>query len=469
MADQKALKKRLKKLMQLPANQVCSDCPEKRPTWASLIAPPPGSPPGTDKIGSFCCLECSGSHRRLGVHISFVRSINLDSWKELEVRAMENGGNGKVNAIFEARLAESGKKKPSNLADGPTRERYIRDKYERRKFYDPAGYSIDPRQLASQSSPDISKQSGGKPRPGAPSDLARQRVASRQARMKSNTNSNTGTIAFQPSSAKVAKAPVSAPADFDLLDFGAATNALFPISASAIDNDPFSAPATGTSTQTNLFDSAGGQGHVIPPPTPKTAPPLTTASNEDILALFGPTKQQQNQQQSGFGMQAMNNMVPGGVGSGNKNNNMMMMNGMLPQQPISQHGSNMAYINNNQMTPMQQQQMMMMMQNNNMMRNSNQNQMMINQQQMMQQQQQVQNFGHMNNLSGLNNSMTRVVNNNNMSTTLQGMQNITLGNTMSEQPISDDAGFGEPMGGSSQQQNIQNDAFSSLGGMNAFR
>jgi hypothetical protein len=81
MADQKAMKKRLKVLMQQPQNQVCSDCPEKKPTWASLIVPPPGAPPGTEKIGAFCCLECSGSHRRLGVHISFVRSVNLDACK----------------------------------------------------------------------------------------------------------------------------------------------------------------------------------------------------------------------------------------------------------------------------------------------------------------------------------------------------------------------------------------------------
>ena len=67
--------------MNKPENQVCSDCPERQPRWASLIVPPPGSPPGALPIGAFCCLECSGSHRRLGVHISFVRSITLDSCK----------------------------------------------------------------------------------------------------------------------------------------------------------------------------------------------------------------------------------------------------------------------------------------------------------------------------------------------------------------------------------------------------
>lgn len=83
MADQKAMKKRLKALMSLPENQICSDCNERQPRWASLIVPPPGAPSNSLAIGAFCCLECSGSHRRLGVHISFVRSINLDSCMSL--------------------------------------------------------------------------------------------------------------------------------------------------------------------------------------------------------------------------------------------------------------------------------------------------------------------------------------------------------------------------------------------------
>jgi hypothetical protein len=78
MADQKEFKRRLKVLMNKPENMTCVDCSERQPRWASLIKPAPGS---TDSIGmgAFMCLECSGSHRRLGVHISFVRSVNLDS------------------------------------------------------------------------------------------------------------------------------------------------------------------------------------------------------------------------------------------------------------------------------------------------------------------------------------------------------------------------------------------------------
>lgn len=82
MADQKGFKKRLKVLMLRTENLTCADCGERQPRWASLIKPPPGSPNAMG-MGALMCLECSGAHRRLGVHISFVRSVNLDSCKYL--------------------------------------------------------------------------------------------------------------------------------------------------------------------------------------------------------------------------------------------------------------------------------------------------------------------------------------------------------------------------------------------------
>ena len=46
------------------------------------------------------CLECSGRHRSLGVHISFVRSVTMDSWSEKQIRTMEFGGNQKFNSFL---------------------------------------------------------------------------------------------------------------------------------------------------------------------------------------------------------------------------------------------------------------------------------------------------------------------------------------------------------------------------------
>lgn len=110
----------LRRLLLEEDNKYCADCDAKGPRWASW------------NIGVFLCIRCAGIHRNLGVHISKVKSVNLDTWTEKQTLSIESLGNRSCRRVYEADLPSSFRRPQTDSA----LEHFIRAKYEHKKYVD---------------------------------------------------------------------------------------------------------------------------------------------------------------------------------------------------------------------------------------------------------------------------------------------------------------------------------------------
>ncbi|KAI0320420.1 putative GTPase activating protein for Arf-domain-containing protein [Amylostereum chailletii] len=115
--------KAVQELALQPGNDVCADCKTRNPRWAS------------HNLGIFICVNCASIHRKIGTHITKVKSLSLDSWSKEQIESMRQNGNIKSNSYYNP--DEVRNPPPTNMIDSERDsdlEKFIRDKYEYKRF-----------------------------------------------------------------------------------------------------------------------------------------------------------------------------------------------------------------------------------------------------------------------------------------------------------------------------------------------
>ncbi|KDQ12416.1 hypothetical protein BOTBODRAFT_189158 [Botryobasidium botryosum FD-172 SS1] len=116
----------LLELVAQPGNDVCADCKARAPRWSSW------------NLGIFICVQCASIHRKIGTHITKVKSLTLDTWSKEQLESVKQIGNIKANAFYNPN--EQRNPPPTNFNESERHsdmEKYIRAKYQHKKFMDP--------------------------------------------------------------------------------------------------------------------------------------------------------------------------------------------------------------------------------------------------------------------------------------------------------------------------------------------
>uniref|UniRef100_A0A0K0EXH4 Centaurin beta 1A (projected from Caenorhabditis elegans ortholog cnt-1) n=1 Tax=Strongyloides venezuelensis TaxID=75913 RepID=A0A0K0EXH4_STRVS len=108
----------------ISGNTICADCGCLDAKWITI------------NLGIIICIECSGVHRSLGVHVSKVRSLTMDSLENKQQEVMLSLGNDIVNSIYMKYYNSWSNDYPLITKDSSRseREQFIKAKYVKKIF-----------------------------------------------------------------------------------------------------------------------------------------------------------------------------------------------------------------------------------------------------------------------------------------------------------------------------------------------
>ncbi|OQR71034.1 130 kDa phosphatidylinositol 4, partial [Tropilaelaps mercedesae] len=111
----------IRQVQSLPGNDRCVDCGStKDVTWLAT------------NFGIITCIECSGVHREMGVHISRIQSLTLDNLGTSQLLLARVMGNHAFNEVMEATIGSVAR--PTQASNMDERSEFIRAKYIDRDF-----------------------------------------------------------------------------------------------------------------------------------------------------------------------------------------------------------------------------------------------------------------------------------------------------------------------------------------------
>jgi len=148
----------------------------------------------------------------MGTHISKVKSVSLDKWLPEMIKNMQVIGNANARLIYEGRLPDRYNR--PRESDTYAVEQWIRDKYDRKKWYDPAAEarilagdsSANPTNAASQSS----QPSGEDEQRRARREERRRKREEEKKRSQAPAAATSGNL-FDPFGSLSAAAPSATP------------------------------------------------------------------------------------------------------------------------------------------------------------------------------------------------------------------------------------------------------------------